>query len=140
MKWQSSYTRLLFAILTGFICTGFSLLTHDHNDKLKVRIAELEIEPEHLTEYLQILKDEAAASMLLEPGVISIYPMYEIDNPHQITIIEIYRNNNAYLSHLETPHFKHYKSTTVDMVKSLKLVDMQSIDEKSMPQIFTKLH
>ncbi len=139
MKWQSTYTRFLFVILTGSICAGFSLLTLDDNDELKVRIAEIEIEPKYLTEYLQILKDEAAASMLLEPGVISIYPMYEIDHPNQIKIIEIYRNNNAYLSHLQTPHFKHYKSTTIDMVKSLKLIDMKSIYENTMPQVFTKL-
>jgi hypothetical protein len=40
---------------------------------------------------------------------------------------------------LQTPHFKHYKTTTLNMVKSLKLIDMEAIDSAMMSAIFTKL-
>jgi quinol monooxygenase YgiN len=53
--------------------------------------------------------------------------------------LEIYANREAYESHLKTPHFQTYKSTTLKMVKSLKLIDMEPIDVETMPNIFRKL-
>jgi len=40
---------------------------------------------------------------------------------------------------LKTPHFEHYKSSTLPMVKSLKLIDMTHIDRDAMLEIFKKL-
>ncbi|MGB5553264.1 MAG: antibiotic biosynthesis monooxygenase, partial [Flavobacteriaceae bacterium] len=42
-------------------------------EKMMVRIAEIEIHPEYLEEYIAILKLEAEASVRLEAGVICIY-------------------------------------------------------------------
>jgi quinol monooxygenase YgiN len=108
-------------------------------DDMMIRIAEIEIDSTYLEEYISILKEESEASIRLEPGVISIYPMYQKENPTQIRILEIYKDKEAYEYHLETPHFKHYKATTLEMVKSLKLIDMEAIDEEAMPAIFRKL-
>ena len=107
---------------------------------MMVRIAEIEIVPEHLEEYNTILREEAAASMIKEPGVIAIFPMYQRENPHQVKIVEIYASKAAYQSHLATPHFQHYKTSTLKMVKALKLVEMESLDKESMSQIFEKLN
>jgi quinol monooxygenase YgiN len=109
-------------------------------EKLMVRIAEIEIEPEHLKGYLAILKEESEASVRLEPGVICIYPMYKKENPTEIRLLEIYASKEAYESHLQTAHFKHYKTATLPMVKDLRLVDMEAIDASSMPRIFLKLN
>ncbi|HET6556450.1 MAG TPA: carboxymuconolactone decarboxylase family protein [Prolixibacteraceae bacterium] len=106
---------------------------------MMVRISEIEILPEHLQEYNTILKEEAAASVKVEPGVLAIFPMSQKENPTQIRIVEIYANQAAYQSHLLTPHFKHYKTTILKMVKSLKLVDMESMDQETMAEIFKKL-
>ncbi|MGF6929310.1 4-carboxymuconolactone decarboxylase [Chitinophaga sp. W2I13] len=106
---------------------------------MMVRISEIEIVPEYLEEYTSILKTEAAASVKIEPGVIAIFPMFQQLNPTQLRIIEIYANKAAYRSHLQTPHFQHYKTSTLKMVKSLKLVDMESIDKETIPEIFRKL-
>lgn len=109
------------------------------SDNMMIRIAEIEIEPNYLDEYIVILKEEAEASVRLEPGVISIYPMFHKEHPNQIRILEIYADEEAYKTHLQTPHFKHYKTATANMVKSLKLIDMSAIDGQTMPQIFKKL-
>lgn len=109
-----------------------------NSDKMMIRISEIEIEPEYLEEYLSILKEESKASVEFEPGVISIYPMYQKENPTEIRILEIYADKKAYQAHLETPHFKHYKTKTLPMVKSLKLVDMNAIDGQTMSMIFKK--
>lgn len=104
-----------------------------------VRMSEIEILPEHLEGYKKILKEEAAASVHVEPGVIAIFPMYQIEDPTQVRIIEIYANNEAYQSHLKTPHFQFYKTETLKMIKELKLVDMDNIDYDTMQEIFKKL-
>lgn len=114
----------------------------DKNTEMKdmmIRISEIEIEPDYLEEYNAILKEESAASVRLEPGVISIYPMYQKDHPTQVRILEMYADREAYESHLKTPHFQKYKTTTLKMVKSLRLIDMEPIDAETMPQIFCKL-
>lgn len=106
---------------------------------MMVRISEIEILPEFLTEYNAILKEESKASIDKEPGVIAIFPMNIKAEPTQIRIIEIYADSAAYQSHLKTPHFQHYKTTTLKMVKALKLIDMHTLDEPTMLEIFEKL-
>jgi quinol monooxygenase YgiN len=104
-----------------------------------IRISEIEIDSSYLEQYKAILKEESEASVRLEPGVISIYPMYQKEALGQIRILEIYASREAYEAHLKTPHFQTYKTTTLKMVKSLKLIDMVAIDAETMPQIFRKL-
>jgi len=107
---------------------------------LMIRISEIGIDSNYLEEYKAILKEESRASVKLEPGVISIYPMYQKEDPTQVRILEIYANREAYASHLKTPHFQKYKTTTLKMVKSLKLIDMEAIDQETMPKLFRKLN
>lgn len=104
-----------------------------------VRISEIEIDTNYVDEYLSILKEEAEASIRLEPGAISIFPMCHKEKPNEIRILEIYADTAVYKSHLKTPHFKHYKITMLNMVKSLKLVDMTAIDSATMPKIYKSL-
>ncbi|MFC5409101.1 carboxymuconolactone decarboxylase family protein [Larkinella bovis] len=106
---------------------------------MMVRIAELEIAPQHLEDYKAILTTEAAASVKLEPGVLAIFPMYQKENPTQIRLVEIYASQAAYQAHLKTPHFQEYKTSTLNMVKSLTLIEMASLDPETMQEIFKKL-
>jgi len=129
---------LLYLILTIIIFTSHSMSAQNKNSM--VRISEIEIYPEYLTEYKSILKEEASASVKLEPGVVAIYPMYQKNDSTQIRILEIYNDQDSYQSHLKTPHFQKYKTTTVKMVKSLKLVDMNTIDSESMKMMFRKIN
>lgn len=122
---------------------AFMLLAHTNSSAqtkdMMIRISEIEIDSSYLEEYKHILQEESRASVLLEPGVIAIYPMYQKENPTQIRILEIYENRKAYESHLKTTHFLKYKTSTLNMVKSLKLVDMDNIDSPTMAGIFRKL-
>jgi quinol monooxygenase YgiN len=112
---------------------------HTAEGRPMVRMAEIEIDPAYLEEYKVILAEEAVTSVKLEPGVIAIFPMYEAEKPTQVKILEIYASSSAYEQHLTTPHFQKYKTTTNNMVKSLKLVEMEAIDLATMPLIFRKL-
>ena len=104
-----------------------------------VRISEIHVDANYLDQYKAILKEEAEASVRLEPGVIAIFPMYQKESTNEFKILEIYASHEAYESHLKTPHFQKYKSGTLHMVKSLKLVDMQAIDAKTMTKMFKKM-
>lgn len=105
---------------------------------MMVRIAEIEVEPRHLDDYLAILTKEAAASVRLEPGVVCIFPMAEQAEPTRIRLLEIYASKAAYEAHLQSPHFLEYKSSTLSMIKSLRLVDMSMLDPGALPVIFRK--
>ena len=131
---------LLHLSLIGLGQSDDALKADTDQGKMMVRIAELEIETDYLDEYLEILKEESEASLRLEPGVICIYPMFQKENPTQIRLLEIYANKEAYESHLQTPHFQKYKTTTAEMVKDLKLIDMKAIDPESMSMVFDKIN
>ena len=133
-------TGILLFLLLSLACEPNKNSNQEFSEMpMLIRIAEIEIVPGYLEEYKTILEEEARASIDLEPGVISIFPMYEQENPNQIRILEIYANQEAYQSHLETPHFLTYKESTLEMVKSLKLVEMKALDEESMTEIFKKM-
>src|SRR5215472_8851112 len=92
-----------------------------------VRIAELDIDPTQVSAYRAALKEEIATSIRLEPGVLTLYAVSVKGQPSQVKIFETYRDQAAYESHLQTPHFKKYKAETQGMVKSLKLIETEPI-------------
>jgi len=127
------YKLLIFIVLLFSWDNTFS----QQSDML-IRMSEIEVYPEFSKEYNMILTEEADASMKLEPGVIAIFPMYEKEKPNQIRILEMYATWEAYQSHLKTPHFIKYKTSTLKMIKSLKLIDMDVLDPGSIKAIFSK--
>ena len=104
-----------------------------------IRISEIEVYPEYLEEYLQYAKNVGETSVKEEPGVVCIYPMVQQRDSCQIRILEIYRDMDAYKSHIQTLHFQTYKQGTLHMVKKLDLVDMHPMNPEGMNKIFMKL-
>lgn len=92
-----------------------------------IRMAELEIKPEHIDAYLAFLTEEIDASLEQEPGVITLNALSVKDQPHRVRIIEVYADQAAYEAHLQTPHFLKYKSGTLHMVQDLTLTEMDPI-------------
>ena len=123
--------------LSLFLLSSFTMRGQDST--FYIRLAEIELHPGQVSDYLQILQEETSSSVRLEPGVISIFPMVMKSDSTQIRILEIYRNKQAYAEHLLTPHFLHYKNSTLQMVKSLNLVDMEAVDPGTMNTIFRKM-
>ncbi|MFL6448481.1 MAG: putative quinol monooxygenase [Bryobacteraceae bacterium] len=96
-------------------------------DEPLVRIAELEIDSAQLDAYRTALKEEIATSIRVEPGVLTLYAVSIKDHPDQIRLFEQYASQSAYEAHLQSPHFKKYKSETQGMVRSLKLIETSPI-------------
>ena len=129
------------AMLTGCVSFGMAIMQGNEageDNKLVVRIAEIEVHPEWLEAYLAAAGDVGAESVAKEPGVVCIFPMQKKASPTSIRIVEIYRSEEAYRAHLATPHFRKYKEGTPHMIKSLELVPMRPLDENGMKQIFNK--
>jgi quinol monooxygenase YgiN len=132
----------LLAAVTFAACNKSDMkMTNDQlqmTNALRVRIAEIEVNEGYLEEYLAAAHNVGTKSVESEPGVICIFPMQVKESPNTIRILEIYRNDAAYQSHLQTPHFLEYKQGTLHMVKSLQLVATEPLAPEAMPLIFKK--
>ena len=99
-------------------------VTHNGNvTPQKVRLAKVVVDAAQLENYKALLKEEIEASIQKEPGVLTLYAVFEKERPTHLTILEIYASEEAYQLHLKTPHFLKYKNGTANMVKGLELVE-----------------
>ena len=110
----------------------------NYNGKMICRLAEIEVYPKYLTEYLSYANEVDRLSVEREPGVVCLFPMQSVEDSTRIRILEIYASEEAYQQHLKTEHFQKYKQGTLHMVKSLKLPTMKPLDPKTMKLIFEK--
>lgn len=114
--------KLTILLAISFImAVANTVVAQDKN--LVVRIAKLQIDSMQLDNYKAALKEHAEAAVRLEPGVISLYAVYEKNKPTHVTVFEIYASKEAYQLHLKAPHFVKYKTGTKEMVKSLELIE-----------------
>lgn len=111
------------AILTILIINTKSM-AQDHKI---YRIAKITVDPAQLDQYQAALKEQMTTAIAVEPGVLSYYAVSDKKDASHITIFEIYADSTAYQAHIQTPHFKKYKETVKDMVKSLYLEDVDLI-------------
>ncbi|MBP1861937.1 putative quinol monooxygenase [Rhizobium herbae] len=92
-----------------------------------VRMAELEIDPARIEDYIALLREEIEASVAKEPGVLMLHAVTVKGTPEKVRILEVYASREDYEAHIRTPHFLKYKTLTADMVKSLNLIDVDPI-------------
>lgn len=93
-----------------------------------IRLSRVEVYPEYLDQYLVMAAEVGQTSLLTEPGVLTMYALSEKKNPTIITILETYASQEAYKSHIASPHFQKYKQGTLHMVKDLKLLDQTELN------------
>jgi len=115
--------RYSFIFLVFVMTVAFNNHLNAQDKNLVVRIARLQIDSAQLDNYKSALKTHAETAVRVEPGVITLYAVYEKDHPTHVTVFEIYASQDAYQAHLKTAHFHLYKQTTKDMVKSLELIE-----------------
>ena len=92
-----------------------------------VRIAEIQVDPAQREAFVSAVREEMDEAVRLEPGVLTLYAVSVKGDPAQIRIFEMYADAASYEAHLQTPHFKKYKTGTQGMVKSLVLVETDPI-------------
>lgn len=129
----------IFFLMSAEIIMSQEVFYIQNTDDMIIRIAEIEVFPEFLNEYLKYATEVDRLSVEREPGVICLFPMQDPADSCQIRILEIYANDAVYQAHLKTDHFQKYKQGTLKMVKSLKLNTMQPMDKEMMKAMFGKM-
>ena len=110
----------------------------DCDGTMLLRIAEIEVYPEHLEAYLNAATEIQQKSLAEEPGVLCLFPNQMKEDNTQIRILEIYASKEAYQHHIQTAHFQKYKQGTLHMVKSLKLQDLTPLNNETINMIFKR--
>ena len=129
---------MLLALVLSITAVAQEVVTPVNYNTMIVRLAEIEVYPEHLQEYLKFANEVDRLSVEREPGVVCLFPMQSAEDSTQIRILEIYASEEAYQSHIKTEHFQKYKQGTLHMVKGLKLPTMRTLDPETMRLIFNK--
>jgi quinol monooxygenase YgiN len=115
------------SVLAGSLLWGSRSVSAEPVKGRVVRLAELEIDSSQLERYKAALREEIETSIRVEPGVLNLYAVSVKGHPDQIRLFEMYASAAAYQAHLETTHFKKYKTETAGMVKSLTLLETEPI-------------
>ena len=113
--------------------TSGSSTVHHHGMKPTpfVRIAEIDVEPAQREAFISAVTEEMDESVRVEPGVLAIYAVAEKDDPSRLRFFEIYASEDAFSAHLDSPHFRKYRSTTDPMVRSRALIEAVPIQLSS---------
>lgn len=119
--------------ITIIVGTGTSGADAQAQDAGVVRIAELVIDPGQLKAYTAAVREEMEDAIRLEPGVLAIYSVAEKEKPNSLRFFEIYANEEAYRSHIESPHFKKYVAVTQPMILSRKLIETAPLQLSAKP-------
>ena len=109
-----------------------------HANTMLYRLAEIEVHPQYLKEYLAAAAEIQKASLTEEAGVVCLFPTQTKEDSYQIRILEIYASQQAYEHHIKTAHFLKYKQGTLHMVKYLKLQDLQPLTPETVNKIFKR--
>ncbi len=125
---RSRHILLLGSLLLLYTvtCAGQSARAQANEGQI-ARIAEIEIDPHQIEPYKAALREAIEAAIRLEPGVLALYAVSIREHPEQVRVFEVYASQAAYQAHLQTPHFKKYKSVTKRMVLSLNLLETDPI-------------
>ena len=133
-KMQLRQINLLkFVVILFMLTLLFSKNAMSQEKNQMVRLAKIKVDPLQRDKYNTALKEQMTAAISFEPGVLTYYAVSDKNDPSHVTILEIYADTAAYQRHITTAHFKKYKETVKDMVKSLELVDVDLIATAKKP-------
>jgi autoinducer 2-degrading protein len=78
-------------------------------------LVEVNVKPEKLQEFLDLIKYDAEHSENDEPGCLRFDVLRDSEDPHKFFYYEVYKDEAARMAHRETPHFKRYAAESQDM-------------------------
>ena len=96
---KSIITLLIMAFSAIQSIAQIDLHSQQYGERI-VRLAEIEVEPSMLEDYLAFAKEVGETSTKVEPGVLTLFSMQAKEDPCKIYILEIYANQAAYQSHI----------------------------------------
>lgn len=92
-----------------------------HTAKALVIIAEFTLTFEGRDAFLNIAYQDAKDSVANEPGCQQFDVIINEDDPLQITLYEVYDDQQAFDAHLAAPHFAPFRDETPALIVSQKV-------------------
>jgi quinol monooxygenase YgiN len=68
----------------------------------------VQVKPEHVSEFLEVVRHDAEHSEKDEPGCLRFDVIQDKDDPNRFYFYEVYRDEAALEAHRQTAHFKLY--------------------------------
>lgn len=94
-----------------------------------IKIAHITVNPSKLEVYKQILKEEIEASLRLEKDVYALYAVWDKEHPYKFTILEVYKDKEAYDQHFNSSHLQKYFAETKGMIEQLEITESEALIE-----------
>lgn len=93
-----------------------------------MRIFEFVIAPSDVKPFLEAGQKNIETSVQSEPGVLSMYCAIDKSDPNKLYVVEIYRDQTAYQSHVESPHFKAFSEAIRGKVISQEVTQTRPVN------------
>ena len=78
----------------------------------------VQVKPEHLGEFIEVLRYDAEHSQSDEPGCLRFDVSQDCDDPKRLYYYEVYQDEAALTAHRESAHFKYYAEKTKDWLSA----------------------
>lgn len=92
-----------------------------------VRIFELQIDPAGVQAFYDAGRLNMQTSNREEQGVLAMYAVASQDKPGLIYVFEMYADDDAYLHHIGTRHYKNFINTTLPLIRSKHLIEIDPV-------------
>jgi quinol monooxygenase YgiN len=83
-----------------------------------VIIAEFEVKPDELEQFLELARTDASQSVAREPGCQQFDVVLDREQPNRVVLYEVYANEAAFDAHLGTPHLAAFRAGIESLIVS----------------------
>jgi (4S)-4-hydroxy-5-phosphonooxypentane-2,3-dione isomerase len=77
----------------------------------------VKIKPELRERFLEVIEDDATASVRDEPGCVRFEVLQNASDPDTYYFFEVYRDEAAIQAHRETPHFARWNAASQELLQ-----------------------
>ncbi len=90
-------------------------------------LVEFELKDGAADAFVELVRDNARASLATEPGCRRFDVLRESSRPDRIVLYEIYDDASAFARHLETPHIKAFNDASRELVLDKQVTELQLV-------------
>ena len=85
-------------------------------------VAEFEAKPEHREAFAKLMREHARAALDHEPGCLQFDVTVGREDPNQVILYEVYRDDQALDEHMKSPHLAATRGSYAHMITSKRVV------------------
>jgi quinol monooxygenase YgiN len=83
-----------------------------------VIIAEFEVKPDQLEQFLELARTDASQSVAREPGCHQFDVTLDREQPNRVVLYEVYADEAAFDAHVQTPHLAAFRAGIEGLIVS----------------------